>query len=176
MTHSEAPASLNFKVVTEKGYDVQFTLRDESEANLLKRFAALVLLLEEKHVRPPGSVFETVIKKIQNVTAQAALLEPPDPWQGDLPALSDVKIGDDEFQADKLVGAMLDGKVYWKVKGGRFSKFGVTIWPEALKESGIDPSKLSVEKEYPIKDMTAHYVNKEGKPEKVVLLSHNEPT
>ena len=50
---TEAPASLNFFGITSKGWNIQFTLRDENEAHLLERFAVLVGELENKyHVTP----------------------------------------------------------------------------------------------------------------------------
>ena len=50
---TEAPASLNFFGITSKGWNIQITLRDEDEAHLLERFAALVDELGNKyHVTP----------------------------------------------------------------------------------------------------------------------------
>jgi hypothetical protein len=34
------------------------------------------------------------------------------------------------FQASQLVATVNDSKTYWKVKGGKFTKYGVTIWPD----------------------------------------------
>ena len=48
----EAPASLNFYAVTQKGWNLQFTLRDTDELALMKRFAQLTTWLEERHVSP----------------------------------------------------------------------------------------------------------------------------
>jgi hypothetical protein len=51
----EAPASINFKGVTSKGWDVMFTLRDADELILLDRFGKFVKVLEDDyHVSPKG--------------------------------------------------------------------------------------------------------------------------
>ena len=70
----------------------------------------------------------------------------------------------------ELVVTMAGGKTYWKVKGGQFTKFGVTVWPEVLKDAGLatdlDPMQV-----YSLQGYKAFYVTKdEGKPDKVVKL------
>jgi len=79
------------------------------------------------------------------------------------------------FTATKLVGSMMGGKTYWNVIGPRFPQYGVRIWPEILKESGIDESKLDPSQEYPLDGYTATYVEKEKDdktvPDKVVSLT-----
>ncbi len=51
----EAPASLNFRGITQNGWDVQFTLRDSSEDDLLTRFGKLINKLEANYkVVPKG--------------------------------------------------------------------------------------------------------------------------
>jgi len=81
---------------------------------------------------------------------------------------------DDEFEAVELVGSSTGGKNYWKVKGGRFTKFGVTIWPEALKAAGFAVDKLDVSKTYRLDGYVAYYITteKDGKvvPDKVIAL------
>ena len=51
----EAPASVNFKARTSKGYDMMFTLRDVDEIALLNRLAEFFGVIEEKfHITPTG--------------------------------------------------------------------------------------------------------------------------
>jgi len=52
MTLPEAPASVNFRT-TYKGMDMQFTLRDENEANLLKRLGTFVNSLVDTDMSMP---------------------------------------------------------------------------------------------------------------------------
>lgn len=42
-----------------------------------------------------------------------------------------------EYPAVKLYANLLDGKVYWSVKGGPFMKHGASIWPEVLEPAGF---------------------------------------
>ena len=75
------------------------------------------------------------------------------------------------FPAESMSATVDDGKVYWKVKGGAFVKFGVRIWEEALVESGFLPSKLDPMKPLDLRGYTAYLVvNKKGHPKKVVRL------
>ncbi len=76
------------------------------------------------------------------------------------------------FIAEKLSFTNQDGKIYWKVKGGSFSQWGVTVWPETLKACG-----LNIEEGQPLPDIngwTVEYVEyeKDGKikPQKVMRL------
>ena len=72
------------------------------------------------------------------------------------------------FPAGTLSATITDGKTYWKVKGGRFGKWGVTIWPEILDAAGFDA--LDPGTPYNLSGWTAEYVEKDGKPDKVVRL------
>jgi len=72
------------------------------------------------------------------------------------------------FPASSLTATIADGKTYWKIKGGRFEKWGVTIWPETLDAAGF--AALDAAKPYNLGGWTAEYVEKEGKPDKVVRL------
>jgi hypothetical protein len=164
----EAPASLNVRGVTGKGWEVQFTLRDWSEEALLARFAEFVKKLDELHITPPGAL---------RVAPPSLPVSAPAPEQlasAELPGFTGSpapqKAEELSFDAVELVGEMHQGKTNWKVKGGKFTKFGVPIYPEALKESGIDPNGLDVSKVYPLKAMVAHYEEREGKAYKVTRL------
>lgn len=34
------------------------------------------------------------------------------------------------------------GKLYYKLKGGKYEKFGVRVWPEVLKAAGVNPDQF----------------------------------
>lgn len=73
------------------------------------------------------------------------------------------------FRAETLTKSTEGDKTYYKVKGGSFEKFGVTIWPEALQAAGFDLDTLAGVTS--LKGYTAYYVlNDKGKPAKVVGL------
>lgn len=42
-----------------------------------------------------------------------------------------------EYPAVKLYANMMDGKVYWSVKGGPYMKHGASIWPEVMGPAGF---------------------------------------
>lgn len=79
---------------------------------------------------------------------------------------------DGSFAASEMICTVSEGKAYWKVKGGQFTKFGVTIWPEVLQAAGFDPDTLNPMKPVSLAGYTAHYVlNDEGKAQKVTALT-----
>lgn len=75
------------------------------------------------------------------------------------------------FEAETLVANVADGKIYWKVKGSIYRKYGVTIWPEVLEEAGLDPTKLDPVRPVDLKGWVAYcQLNDERNPQKVVKL------
>lgn len=75
------------------------------------------------------------------------------------------------FTAETITATVDDGKAYWKVKGGPFTKFGVTVWPEVLGPAGFDVDQLNPLKPVNINGWTAYYLMKpNGQPKKVVRL------
>lgn len=75
------------------------------------------------------------------------------------------------FKPETLVANVTDGKTYWKVKGGRWSKYGVTIWPEVLEAANL--RDLDPTQQYSLTNFkTAIYINNEkGQPSKVLQLT-----
>lgn len=77
----------------------------------------------------------------------------------------------ESFQAESMEATVNKGKAYWKVKGGKFAKFGVTIWPEVLEDAGFNLDELDTDSSYNLSGYVASYSLKEdGKPEKVTKL------
>ncbi len=159
---TEAPASLNFRGITKNGWKVQFTLRDTDEAVLLVRFGKLIIKLEENYqVVPEGK--QPAGNGSQNTPVPLPV--PPTGVSTDTDPNAAYT-----FPAERLVGKLEGGKSYWKVQGGKFSKFGVNIWPEILFAAGfkdLDPAQI-----YDLTGYTAYYTLKDnGKEDKVVNLS-----
>lgn len=72
-----------------------------------------------------------------------------------------------------LVGNVYKKKAYWKIQGGKYSKHGVTIWPEIYREAtgGKELDDLDIMQEYPFEGYTAHFsLTDEGQPEKITKL------
>ena len=128
LTLPEAPVSVNFYGVTKIGWNCQFTLRDFSDEALLKRMGEFVKKLEEYHVTP-----KPVGQQPSNgssAPAPAASSLPVAPPTGNPAPVPVAQTATLSFDADLLVGSVSSGQTYWKVKGGKFAKFGVTVWPE----------------------------------------------
>ena len=82
------------------------------------------------------------------------------------------KPGELAFDAEKLVPNVNDGTVYWKIKGGNFQKWGVTVWPEVLRKAGLNPDELDPINGLDLTGWTAVYIvdPEKGHPKKVVEL------
>jgi hypothetical protein len=74
------------------------------------------------------------------------------------------------FMAESLTAQVQDGKTFWRIKGGRFSKFGVAVYPEVLDKCGFAGLNPLQEGGYNMAGWTAEYIEKDGKPNKVVRL------
>lgn len=78
--------------------------------------------------------------------------------------------GSESFPCKILAATVESGKAYWKIKGGRFEKFGVTVYPEVLTAAGF--ATLDPLRQYDLTGYTATYALKEdGKPAKVTALA-----
>ena len=62
------------------------------------------------------------------------------------------------------------GKRYWKVQGGSSRSSALPSGLRQPSESGIDLDGCDISKPYELKNMVAHYIEKDGKPEKVTRL------
>ena len=173
----EARASLNFFGITRKGWNVQFTLRDDDEMALMERFAAFVVKLEEVQHVVPKPVGQQAANLRQTAPEAPGQAQTPPPTSSVPPPAATQHEGPLSFEAESLVGSTSEGKTYWKVRGGMFKKFGVTIWPEVLKAAGFDVEELNPATPYNLIGYTATYLLNAEKstpekevPDKVVAL------
>lgn len=85
--------------------------------------------------------------------------------------------GGGSFITDVIETEKRKGKTYFKVKGGRFTKHGVTVWPEVLEAAGFDPADFPVGEETQFVGHTAIFTNAdpndEGKvwPDKIIKIT-----
>lgn len=77
--------------------------------------------------------------------------------------------GHDVVDATKISVEVKNGKVFHKVHGGRWMKYGVTIWPEVLARSGILAADIPVTG-LDLTGYTATILMTNGKPDKVLKL------
>ena len=152
----EAPASVNIKMYSSKGYDMMITLRDVNESALLDRLKVFFKQIDEEfHVQPNRPTNGNGSQNTVPPTTTA-----PQPVAQDL-----------FFAAETMEATVTAGKQpLWKVKGGKYTEYGVTIWPEVLEAAGLaeqDPLQV-----ISLVGYTAYYeLNENGNPKKVVNLA-----
>lgn len=101
----------------------------------------------------------------------ALLTEIRDLLKGDQTAVTATAGTEQRFTADKMTATVNDGKAYWKVRGGMFQKYGVTIWPEVLEAAGFDAAAMDPLTVYDLAGWTAVYIlNEDGNAQKVTQL------
>lgn len=173
--NGEAGASLNVEVLDADGIRTQLTLRAESASDWL------ALLRERK------AFIEAARKNGWQITRQAAPTSAPAP---STPAAIEAALGApsapkaapqgsgetfssiEDFQASEIsVSADDKGKMQYKVKGGRYSKFGVRVWPETLAALGLDATKLQLGT-YQFSAMVRAVLDENGKATKIIGLTH----
>ena len=82
---------------------------------------------------------------------------------------------DDTFHVENIKLASGGEHPRWVVQGGFFTKYGVTCWPEVLKDAGILDKLDPMNDNKPKGSWTAHYVTKpDGKPDKVTKLVNSD--
>ena len=170
----EAPASITAKVYDPNGFDCLVTVRGETMAKLAEQWKKFSAYMLSNGFEPQG-----------NRRQMAPPPPPPEPTAGEIEAQLNPDMAKASqppadglwFEAETLIANVNNGKTYWKVQGGQFSKFGVTIWPEVIQaavksgvlwdiEGDLDPMQT-----YPINGVIAHYeLNDKGKPNKVTAL------
>lgn len=74
------------------------------------------------------------------------------------------------FRVDLLEGQVQNGKASWKAKGGKFTQYGVTVYPEVLKAAGLtiaDGHNFAANGEW----IATYVLGDKGKPYKVIELT-----
>lgn len=168
----EAGFSLNWSMLDLSGNPVQVTMRGASAADWKTVFfQRRDFLAEALH---GGWDYPA---KPQKPAPQQAQTSKPAPAKPAAKPAAPVANGNGlTFAAEMLTVSINSGKTYYKVSGGKFKKFGVTVWPETLEAAGIDPNGIPNEG-IDLTGYTAHYVTKDdgsGNPQKVVQLDPPE--
>lgn len=163
LSTEEVSTNFYWTVGDKETFNLQTTLRGEVDPAAVKRHlanikAALVgVVALGGHAKAVGKQPEPI------TTTSLAPAATTAPNGQQLPEQADTQA----FQASELCIDTHDGKTYFKVKGGQFTKFGVTIWPETLAAAGLAKPTANAS----LAGWTAHYTNKpDGKPDKVLKL------
>lgn len=182
---AESPFSLSFRMVDGYGNDVQITMREGVSAAIVKQvFEARreFVDLATGHGWQPATVSKPASNptnghsapKADPVAAGAptgAWVPPPPtgPVAQNVAGGGFASAAEVAIDCDTLSGSVTDGKEYWKIKGGKWSKHGVTVWPEVLQAAGIGTEPGGGP--YSLKGWRAHVLLKpDGNPQKVARL------
>lgn len=181
----EAPASMTAKVIDRNGFDVLLTVRDYSMQALFKKWNKFSNQLVElgyaptnapRQATPPQAPPEQTPADIEREInpERAAASQQPQEAAAPAPAAG----GHDAIIAERLIGSVSKGKVYWKIIGGKYQEHGISIWPEVLQPAlveGLIPGlqgDLDPRCEYSLSGWVAHYsLNKNNNPAKVTMFT-----
>jgi hypothetical protein len=181
---NEAGVSLNWTMIDPSGGRVSVTMRgtylQDWKFTVVQRKSFMDMALKNGWQVAEGDL---PVRKQNNDGERAAASGKGDARQSNKPAPAKRSNGNGnghsngdtlQFEADELTVSINSGKTYYKVMGGRFKKFGVTIWPEALQDAGIDVDEIGVNG-LDLSGFTAYYIEKEdgSGPQKVVRLEQN---
>jgi len=151
-SHSEAPVSANVHLYGQSGADILLTVRSGAT------------------VEDVTSVVDVLAAAMKHAKQEYGL-EPSRPRQASQPQPVSVTApaGGEIIPAEEMAATVNDGKVYWKVKGGPYRKWGVVVWPEVLEAAGL--TDLDPAKPVDLAGYVAHVAMKDdGKPNKVTRL------
>ena len=167
--YSENPYSFNTFLRHPQWGKGQFTIRTragEDGTQFMWRITGMLKKAGEQGWQPeiPQAPTQSVPSGSHVTTAPLA----PPPVTGTASNASSAN-GGQSFEARTLSATVDSGKAYWKVKGGHFEKFGVTIYEEVLQAAGF--ANLDPLKTYDLHGYTARFALKDdGKPSKVIQL------
>lgn len=164
----------------EEVFNLQTTIRgtltpEQIEAHLATAIEAMkAVATRHGHAKPVGYQAPAKPSNGNGAQAQTEAVTLPAGVPVEAQTQGNGAIGADEtletVPAESMAATMNDGKIAWKIKGGRFTKFGVTIYPEALKSAGYAPDDLDPRQVYNLTGKNAVILVKDGKAKKVTRL------
>lgn len=180
-SHSEAPLSASAKLYDANGIDWLVTVRAGADGS---QFVAFLDVLNSAG----AYALEHGFSLLNPHARQAQVAAPPAraslPTSGPAPAPVNQAPpaygngggfggngGEQVFDATELVATVNNGKAYWKVKGGPWTQFGITAWPEVLESAGL--TNLNPMETYSLTGWTAYYTVDGQNRKKVTRLVQN---
>jgi hypothetical protein len=146
-TSTEAPASFTICYM-QGGYDCMLTLRGVTGTELLAKAEKIVDYLNAHNATP-----QTNGNGHGKPAAAAPAPATPAPATGNPPKPAE-KQADDEgetmtVEVKSMAHCVTDsGKHHVRIKGGKFSKFGVKAWPEVLPQEAQDYETWTIGEEF----------------------------
>lgn len=158
-TQTEAPVSANVKLYGQNGADIMLTVRSgatiDDATGVIDVLAAAMRHAKEQYGLEPAQPTQPGQPATANGNGQPVSVTAP--------------AGGEIIPAEEMTATINDGKTYWKVKGGPYRRWGVTIWPEVLEAAGL--TNLDPTKPVNLAGYIAHVAMKDdGKPNKVTRL------
>jgi hypothetical protein len=131
---AEAGFSTNLFLIHPAMGRVQFTFRGATSQDWGIVLGDLDRFLH--YMREKGWIFDgkSAGAAPEVIPTQEPTRQPIDDSGSDLPEIK-------SFYADSLSVSMNNGKYYYKVIGGVFKQYGVTVWPEVLTAAGLNVSE-----------------------------------
>jgi hypothetical protein len=180
VAHIENPdqASTNFywSFETVNGvFSFQTTIRgvlnpDQIQAHIKSAFEANAYIVSLGGTARAGTKNETPAAPLPEPTPVDAIITEATKLSLPTEEKGVVKTQSDIYDTEKLLVTITNGKKYYRVKGGMWMKYGITVWDEVLVKAGIPVGKLEGQ-EYDLKGYKATFIRKaDGKPDKVTLL------
>lgn len=167
--HAEAPLSATARFVDQAGASWLFTVREgatgEAMANFVGNLSKVSNYLIKQGFKPEGDGYSS------RASAPAQSSPSPAPTSTSNNGNGQEGFGDrGTFEAEEMVASVHGGKTYWKIKGGPFAKYGITIWPEVMEEQlSLNADSLDVSKSYDLRGWTAEW-EQSGEYKKIVAL------
>lgn len=124
--------------ITSKGWPASFTVYFEEGVNMAQRLAELTGDLEKLKV-VPGVILRNPVGSTTPTTPTTETTPEPQKAPADRPATSQ---DHGEFDATEIIYTNSAGKEGYKIKGGIFSKFGISAYPEMLEGKGVNLEEL----------------------------------
>jgi hypothetical protein len=164
-------ASTNFfwqYETAEERFNFQTTIRgilnfEQIQAHIKSALAAAAHIQYLGGVAKGKNIEGAPLPSIPTVAEALASPTPP-------AALAALEGAEEVLTSEQLICSMASGKMYYKISGGRYKKFGVTVWPEVLETTGMKVDKLEA-KAYQMPGYRAYYsLTADGKPNKIVRL------
>jgi len=76
------------------------------------------------------------------------------------------------FEASRITRTSADGKKYYRMRGGMYNKYGISVWPEVLAQIGLgtivfdDHDAYTINPPIHVRALVEDYIAKDGTPKR----------
>lgn len=177
--HREAPLSATARLVDRNGVEWLITVRAGADGKAFVAFLDVLGaagshalahgfgLTGARPVPPPTPAPAVAPAPAATPAAAAPASPPPAAHTAAQPAHP--ANGEQTYACTELAATITNGRTLWRVKGGSFGQYGVTVWPEVLEAAGL--TDLEPEKAYDLQGWQATWIADAQGRKKVVRLA-----